>query len=61
MVLGANWRLADGKSSMVHENNVGAARMDELKRTERKGSVRQCTGSITPAKLLLRIVLVYVL
>ena len=29
MVLGANWRLANAKSCMVHENNLDAACMDE--------------------------------
>ena len=40
MVLGANWRLANAKSSMVHENNPDAACMDEIERTERKSSVQ---------------------
>ena len=32
MVLGANWRLAKAKSSMLHENNPDAAFMDEIRR-----------------------------
>ena len=36
MVLGANWRLANAKSSMVHESNPDAECMDEIERTERK-------------------------
>ena len=39
MFLGANWRLANAKSSMVHENNPDAACMDEIERTEKKSSV----------------------
>ena len=36
----ANWRLANAKSSMVHENNPDAACMGEIERTERKSSVQ---------------------
>ena len=39
MVLGANWRLANAKSSMVHKNNPDAACMDEIERTERRSSI----------------------
>ena len=35
MVLGANWRLANAKSSMVYGNNPDAACLDEIERTER--------------------------
>ena len=41
MVLGANWRRANAKSSMVHENNSDAACMDEIGRTERRAVYRQ--------------------
>ena len=40
MVLGANWRLANAKSSMVHENNPDAACMGEIERTERRAGVQ---------------------
>ena len=40
MVLGANWRLANAKSAMVHQNNPDAAYMDEIERAERKSSVQ---------------------
>ena len=52
MVLGANWRLANAKSSMVHENNPDAACMDEIERTERKSSVQANPSRIAPAKPL---------
>ena len=51
MVLVANWRLANAKSSMAHENNPGAAGMDETHR-KKDGEKSRCTGNITPAKLL---------
>ena len=41
MVLGANWRLAHAKSSMVHENNPDAACMDKIERAERRAVHRQ--------------------
>ena len=44
-VLGANGRLANAESSMVHENNPDAACTDE----EKGRSEVQCTGSVTPA------------
>ena len=47
----ANWRLANAKSSMVHENNPDAAYMDEIERTERKSSVQANPSRITQAKL----------
>ena len=49
VVLGANWRLANAKSSMVHENNRDAACMDEMERTERKSSVQPDPLRITAA------------
>ena len=39
-VLGANWRLANAKSSMVHESNPDAECMDEIERTERKSNAQ---------------------
>ena len=48
MVLGANSRLANATSSMVHENNPDAACMDEIERTEKKTSIQ--ATSLTPAK-----------
>ena len=55
MVLGANWRLANAKSSMVHENNPDAACMDEIEMTGRE----QRTGN-TPAKLLCECLYIFV-
>ena len=40
MVLGANSDLQHAKSSMVHQNDLDAAYMDEIERAERKGSVQ---------------------
>ena len=46
MVLGANCRLANAKSSMVHENNPDAACVGEIERTERKKSVQQANNFV---------------
>ena len=45
MFLGTNWRRANVKISMVHDNNPDAAFMDGIEKTERKSSVQQCTGT----------------
>ena len=47
MVLGANWRLANAQSSMVHENNLDAACMDEKERTERKSSAQATSHQLS--------------
>ena len=52
MVFGANWRLANAKSFMVHKSNPNAACTDKIERTERKSSVQANPLRITPAKLL---------
>ena len=49
MVLGANWRLANAKSSTVHQNNPDAACMDGIEMTGRKSSLQ---ANITPADKL---------
>ena len=49
MVLGVNWRLANAKSSMVHEDNTDTAYMDEMDWTESKSTVQANPSSITPA------------
>ena len=50
MASDANWRLANAKSSIVHDNNPDAACMDGMERTERKSSL---LANITPANKLL--------
>ena len=44
MVSGENWRLANAKSSMVHENNPDAACMDEIERARRERAVYEATS-----------------
>ena len=48
MVLGANWRLANAKSSMVHEKNPDAVHG----RCRKDGDKEQRTGNITPTNLI---------
>ena len=52
MIFGANWRLANAKSSMAYENKLDAACMDEIKRMEKKSSVQANPSRITLAKVL---------
>ena len=58
MLLGANWRPANAKSSMFHENNPNAACIDEMdetdkiQRMERKKSSVQATSHQLRTKLL---------
>ena len=41
------WRLANTRSSMVHENDTDYACMDEIKRTKRKNSVQATSHQLS--------------
>ena len=45
--MGANWRLANAKSFIVHENNPESACMHEIERMEREGSVQATSHQLS--------------